>query len=260
MISKPMAYALLAAVDLVSAALLFNLGHVGTSDKDLGTLISMRAVIFCLVHLFASLALTFGMTAWRETLYSWVWRFRRRRPLLVDLCWGDRSENVLSLATFALMGLVNLGLFIVLPAAWAEWTGPTDANLFLSALPTWIAAAIMTAVLILAFGTIHQWLLLIAGRPGSPITFILAAMATFIPLAGGFQKKTEWLMSFSPAMYYAHWLTLDTRGPKPAFSFSVLVLLYLAVFMLFWYLLRGRMRKLQAWVDFKLRSMGALPQ
>ena len=27
-----------------------------------------------------------------------------------------------------------------------------------------------------------------------------------------------------------------------------------------WRLLRGRMRKLEAWVDFKLRMMGVLPQ
>ena len=127
-------------------------------------------------------------------------------------------------------------------------------------VPTVIAALSLTAVLILAFGTIHQWLLLIAGRAGSPITFVLAALAVFVPLAGSFQKQTEWTMSFSPAMHYAHWLTIDTpRGPKPAFSFLVLVILYLVVFMLFWYLLRARMRKLEAWVDYKLRTMDALP-
>jgi len=269
MISKPLAYAILAGVDLVSAALLFNLTHVGSWDTDLGTLIGRRGVVFCLVHLFAGLALTFGMTAWRETLYSWVWRFRRRRPLLVDLWLGDRSENVLSLGTFAVMGLVNLALFVVLPTVWwgrsGPWPGPSSildpqsSNVWL-ALPTLIAAATTTAVLILAFGTIHQWLLLIAGRVGSTITFLLAAMATFIPLAGGFRKQTEWTMSFSPALHYAHWLGLNSpRDPQPAFSYLVLVVLYLVVFILFWYLLRARMRKLEAWVDFKLRMMGALP-
>jgi hypothetical protein len=165
------------------------------------------------------------------------------------------------------MGLVNLGLLIVLPAVWTEWTelpspspvvGDGGATGF--GLPELIAAALLTAVLILAFGTIHQWLLLVVGRVAAPITFVLAAMAVFIPLTGSFRKQTEWLMSFSPAMHYAHWLTIDTpRGPKPAFSFLVVTILYLLVFMIFWYLLRTRMAKLEAWVDYKLRSMGALP-
>src|SRR5262249_32010784 len=161
-------------------------------------------------------------------------------------------------ATFALMGLVNLGLFVVLPAIWAEsaeFPSPPGQEFGVTGLglPKLIAAGILTAVLILAFGTIHQWLLLIAGRVASPITFVLAAMAVFIPLTGSFRKQTEWLMSFSPAMHYAHWLTVDTpRGPQPAFSFLVVVILYLLIFMIFWYLLRARMRKLEVWVDYKL--------
>jgi len=183
--------------------------------------------------------------------------------VLLDLWLGDRSENVLSLITFALIGLVNLGLLIVLPAVWMEWTESPSLITGVSGLglPELIEAAMLTIVLILAFGTIHQCLLLAVGRVAAPITFVLAAMAVFIPLAGSFRKQTEWLMSFSPAMHYAHWLTIDTpRGPKPAFSFLVVVILYLVVFMIFWHLLRTRMRKLEAWVDFKLRTMGALTQ
>ncbi len=38
--------------------------------------------------------------------------------------------------------------------------------------------------------------------------------------------RCSWLMSFSPAMHYAHWLTIDTpHGPKPAFSFLVVAIL-----------------------------------
>jgi len=261
MISKPLAYVLLAAVDLVSAALLFNL-KPSAWDPDLGALAIRRGVIFCLIHLFASLALTFGMTAWRETLYSWVWRFRRRRPQLEDLLLGDRSENILALATFAVMGLISLGLFVVLPTVWIE-NPPSLAEGGVSGLilSNLIAAATLTAVLLLAFGTIHQWLLLITGRLGSTFTFILAAMVTFIPLVGGLRKQAEWTMSFSPLMHYAHWLGLNSpRDPQPAFSYLILVGLYLVVFMVFWRLLRTRMRKLEAWVDFKLRTMGALPQ
>jgi hypothetical protein len=247
LLSKPMAYAILAAVDLMSAGLLFNLNNAGSLDSDMG-------VIFCLVHLFASAFMILGMTAWRETLHTWVWRFRRRRPLLLDLWLGDRSENILALATFAVIGFVDLAVFVVFPGVWSLKGFPS----FWRALPTLIAATTVTGVLILAFGTIHQWILLMGGRVGSAITFVLATGAMFIPLAGGFSKQTQWLMSFSPVLHFAHWLNQADPDP-PVFSYLVLVLIYLLVFMVSWYLLRGRMRKLEAWVDFKLRTMGALP-
>jgi hypothetical protein len=120
---------------------------------------------------------------------------------------------------------------------------------------------ILSAVLLLAFGTIHQWLLLIMGRLANSITFILVGMAAFVPLAGSLRKQTEWTMSFSPMMHYAHWLGMNSpRDPQPAFSYLVVVMLYLLVFLIFLYLLRARLRKLEVWVDYKLRSMGALPQ
>jgi len=263
-----MAYGILATIDLVSAAILFTSGS-GVVMIFRGPVIfslTERGVIFCLIHFLASLFLTFGMTPWGETLYSWVWRFRRRLPFLVDLWLDDRSENVLSLITFAVMGLVSLALFVVLQGVLNPlgsrpgWAGPNDLISFWSVLPTLIAAAIMSTVLILTFGTIHQWVLLIAGRSGTSITFILGFMAALMPLAGGLTKQSEWVMSFSPLRHYAYWLGMTVaRNRTPAFSSYVLDLVYLLVFIVFWFLLRGRMRKLEAWVDFKLRMMGALP-
>jgi hypothetical protein len=247
MLSKPMAYALLAGIDLVTAALLFDSAPLLDVNE--------AGVVFCIVHFVASLFLAFAMTPWRETLYSWTWRFRRRQPLLVDLLLGDRSENILALLIFVAMGLVNLALFVVLPGIWRDSDQRTAV----------IPAAILTSVMILTFGTIHQWFLLIGGRLVSAFTFVLAALAVVLPLMGGLTEKTMWVVSLSPVMHFAYWLALrvprDPRNPHasdPAFSYLVVAALYLLIFLLFWYLLRSRMRKLAAWVDFRLRLMGVL--
>jgi hypothetical protein len=253
LISKPMAYGILAAVDLAAAALIYDLGR---GRKMLAT----EGVVFCMIHFTASFLLTLAVTSWRETLHSWVWRFRRRQPLISDLWLGDRSENILVLVTFAVIGLVNLAIFVGLPAVLSN---PNDWDENRVSLSILIASGVTTAAWILTIGTAHQWLSLILGRMADPATFFLAAMAALGPLAGAIYKQSEWICSFSPLMHFAQWLTQDmpgSGGPQPAFSHLVLVFFYLLLFILFWYLLRTRMRKLEASVDFKLRLMGALDQ
>lgn len=256
LLSKPMAYTVLLGVDLVAAALLFGLESVRWNRGQtvppsiLTEWLTERTILFCLVHFVMSFFLMFLMTPWRETLYSWVWRFRRRRPYLLDLWLGDRSENILAVSSFAALGLANLAMLILLPAIPIEGWPPLKA-----AFPIVAAASVTCTVLILTFGTIHQWLMLIGGRLANPFTLVISILAIVIPLAGGFKKETEWVMAFSPALHFGYWLGAPT---KPAFSYLVLVALYLAVLIFFWYLLRKRMRQLESWVDFKLRLMGVL--
>jgi hypothetical protein len=246
LISKPMAYLILTGVDLIVAALLFNLSPLGWV-RPLTLAVTERSGLFFLVHFAVSFLLMLGMTSWRETIYSWVWRFRRRRPYLSDLWLGDRSENILSMTTFAVLGLVNLALLVLLPA---YWTDGVDA--LRPAFPVLIAMAITFTVLILTWGTIHQWMILIGGRLANPFSLILFIMAMTVPVVGTFKKETEWLVSFSPGRHFGYWM----GASEPEFSYLILVVLYVAVFILFRYLIHKRMRQLESWIDIKLRLMG----
>lgn len=73
-LSKLTAYVILAVVDVAAAGALCDpRTHLYTLEMTVGA--------FCLVHVIASLWLTFAITPGRECLRSWVWRFRGRTPL-----------------------------------------------------------------------------------------------------------------------------------------------------------------------------------
>src|SRR5262249_51309050 len=109
-ISKQMSYWAILMVDVAAAAVLYDPPFVVSLSP------AQRAAAFCLVHLLACLILTMSISPWRECLQSWVWRFRGRRPWFRDHWLGDRSENGLSLVTFAAIGTAGLVLLVLLPA------------------------------------------------------------------------------------------------------------------------------------------------
>src|SRR4029077_7033106 len=94
-LSRPVAYTLLVLLDAAVAGLLYYL------DRPFG----QRAAIFCLAHLGIALIFIFSLTAWRESIKSWAWRFRGRLPWWKDSLLGDRSENAMAVLTCMLIGL-----------------------------------------------------------------------------------------------------------------------------------------------------------
>ena len=136
---------------------------------------------------------------------------------------------------------------VLLPAIWTDGSGTVTP-----AMPQLIPMAVVFTLLLLTWGTIHQWFVLIGGRTAGTFSIILFIMATTIPAAGAFKKESEWIVSFSPARHFGYWM----GASEPAFSYLVLVALYGAVFFIFWHLLRKRMRHLETWIDMKLRLMG----
>jgi hypothetical protein len=182
LLSKSMAYGILAGIDVLTSAALFDWGPFALT-------LGQRAAIFCLVHLLVGLALIMGMTPWRETIYSWVWRFRGRVPLLWDLWLKDRSENGLALLTFCAIGIVNLWLFVLLPGIRADGVEELKRS-----LPIVVPAAAILVVVTLTLGTIHQCLLLIGGRPAGPLLFILVIVAAGGPPLLGQSAHFEMLI------------------------------------------------------------------
>ncbi len=168
-LSKMLAYLTLLAVDVMTAAVLLE-------PTPFGLAIGPRVTAFSLVHLLAGLLLMNCVTPWRESLESWVWRFRGQTPPLWDWWLGERSENGLALITFCGLGILCLLLLVLLPAGLQE--GFAELRQSGSVIAS---AAITTTLMLLTLGTLHQWFVLVAGRPGKAVLVTFVAII-IVPL------------------------------------------------------------------------------
>ncbi len=247
-LGKGLAYVVLTVVDLLAAGILWE-----PAAASLATL-GWKASLFCLIHLLASLGLTIGVTSWRETLHSWVWRFRGRGNRWRDLWLGDRSENSLALLTFCGLGVVSLILLVILPAV-----REGGLAVFQESRPQVVAALGMTVVLILTLGVIYQWFVFLAGRNGAALIASLALAATAIPHLVGHQYQLDWLLRLCPSYYFGRWLF----EPKPAIPTPAEMLPFFLVYgtalAAFWWMLRRFLAALTRVVDRKLAGMGVVP-
>jgi hypothetical protein len=250
--SKPLAYGTLAAVDYLLAAMLFSAAVAAPSGpfRFPGTGFGPRAAAFCVSHLLLALWLVTGVTPWRETLLSWVWRFRGRRPRLLDWWLGDRSENGLVLLTFALIGLAVYGLLVVLPDGVANGWGDVRDD-----LPIVILAPALTTVLLLSLGTTYQWMVFIAGRYGKTAFMLFLLLADLVPHILGSYYEVPLVLALSPSAHAARWF-----GPALGDPLSPLPLLavYGALLLWTWIGLRRRLDRLEQAVDRKLKEMGVV--
>jgi hypothetical protein len=238
--SKFMGFVLLLLVDAVTGAAIY-FPPVPVFP------LSYKVVLFCLIHLAASVWLMTAVTPWRETLESWVWRFRGRLSLPYDLLLGERSANSLILMVYGLMGVAGLWLFVLLPAALGG-DGVVAPVLNL----TWKALA-LTVLLILALGTVHQRAVLLVGRNGAVAFFLLGIILDLPPHMLGLYYQWDGLMAFSPSAHFLRWF----RDPANALPIAPVLVVYTVMFVLTWVSFRARMRRLIANVDLRLRLMGA---
>jgi len=240
--SKGLAYAVLMLVDVLTAAVLYESGPGSPT-------LAVRSAAFCVAHLLASLYLIVNMTPWRETLLSWVWLIRGRRPWLSDWWLGERSENGLALLTFCGIGIMNLLLFVVGPVLWAVGRQPLQ-----EAWPVLVSAMATMVVLVLAFGALDQWIMFLAGRGGLGMLTTLIALVVAIPHLVGHYYELEWLLILSPSYHVGRWFS----DPVPLDNLVPLLGVYGAVWLLASFSLRRRMRRLERAVNKKLQQMGAL--
>lgn len=237
MIGKLTSYVLTFLADVVMAAIL--------ADSPLG--FGHRAAAFCLAHFMVCLLLLIGITPWRETMRSWVWRFRGRTTWARDSLIGARSESTMALLVYCLLGVLGLAI-MVLPAAW-WYSQPGEIG---KQWRTALAASSMTVLLILSMGVGFQWFMLIFGKGGNG--FFVGGMLIFVltPQIVGLYPGFESLLPFSVSGQFHQWFT----HPDEPYSLVWILLIYGLVLALAWRSLRYRMVLMEQIVDRKLERMG----
>jgi hypothetical protein len=241
-LAKVQAYGLLAVIDLIAGASLFG--------ED-GLTLEGRSAVFGILHLAASLWLVLALTPKRDTLLSWVWRFRGRRDRFTDLWLGDRSENGLMVLTFCAIGCLSLLLLVRLPLL---LTG--DPNEVAASWGVTFAVMALMSGLILAVGAYTQACEVILPRSGSALLAFLVILTIVVHVLGeNYKQEFGYLAPLTPSGVAASWFTQprDPLSPLPL----LVVCAGVAGFAFVW--LRRWMRRAEFEVDTKLRGMGALP-
>jgi hypothetical protein len=240
--AKRTAYASVLLADVLAVAVLYD-----RSDRDVG----LTCTRFCLIHLGGSLALLAAVTPRRETLVSWVWRYRGRRPRWLDLWLGARSENTLVLPTVCGIGVVMLGGGLLLPAGLSRgWPSLQPM------VGTVVAATGLTCVLILASGALSQWLEFTFSRGAGGYYVSLLGFAVSLPHLLGDYFHLDWLLALSPSAYYAQLFDfpgLAQREPLPLWPVLSLYGLFTVVI---WLHFQYRLGRLEKGVDHQLLEMG----
>jgi hypothetical protein len=187
-----------------------------------------------------------AVSPFKETLHDWVWRYRGRCSRLWDLWLGDRSANGLVLATFCVMGILGLCLGVLLPAGLED----NFTKVRQEAVPICGAVA-LTCMLILAFGTLHQRAVLLAGRNGSAVFFLFILILDGPMHLVGQYYGLDKVLAFSPSAHFLRW-----KDGNPPLSLLPVLGLYGLLFVLTAVSLYGRLHRLERIVDDKLRLMG----
>jgi hypothetical protein len=251
-IARWVSYLLLFAIDMVVALLLSGvalavayLSRGGTGATTTGG----RVTMFWAAHMTVSAYLIFGVTAWRESLRSWVWRFRGRVPPFRDHWLGDRSGNSAAVLTFVLIGLLVYACVLLPMSLMID-----EPDELAATWPALVGAPLLASVLILTFGAIFQWNSLIFGRTGNVVVVVfLAALAA--PYYIGVLENSPLITQLSPFAHFSGWFGRpETMLDLFPIVLGVLFLLGFIASRSF----RGRMQFLGRAVDRKLDKMGAV--
>jgi hypothetical protein len=251
-VAKPVSYLLLLLAD-VAALVLVQL---------IPGSFSQRCTALLAAHLIIGTSLASSVTPVYETSKSWVWRFRGRVSRMRDSLLGDRAENGMVLVIYVLVGLAFV--LVETGVAWLEGNHEEildEANLVLR-------VAGVSALLLLAYGTIYQFFLFRGGRKGkAAFSALCFAILVFPMMAGGildalngpprrFDQQhdplAEFVLSFSPIAHFTQWLS---KNGKP-FSIQWLLALYGFLLVFCWLSLRQSLYRLEREVDRKLAGMG----
>ncbi len=113
------------------------------------------------------------------------------------------------------------------------------------------SAAITTTLMLLTLGTLHQWFVLVAGRPGKAVlvTFV-AIIIVPLHLFGEYYHR-ELVLALSPSAHFAYWFI-----GRPLSHLEYMLGVYAGLLLWSWLSLRRRIRRLEKIVDGKLQTMG----
>lgn len=238
-LGKPTAYGVLAAFDILFAAVLFD---SAPAQPELAY-VTLR---FWFGHVLMATFLIFCVTPPRELLMSWIWRWRGQRSLAHDLWLRDRTENILVLVTSCGIGLLTWSLLVAAPLFLVE-----DRDAIKADDRNVCHMVVLTCVLTLSLGTMYQSCLAVFGTVGASLLLtigIFDVSALIAPL----YVPAPWLKDFSIIAHVITWRS----SAEPELSLWPLLFFYLALFVAFRLLLRRALRIATAQVNGKLTAMG----
>jgi hypothetical protein len=198
-LSKGVAYGLLLVVDVVA------MGVIQASAGP-GFKLSARVAVFCLIHIIMSVMVMGCVTPNRELLETWAWRFRGKKTWLLDEWLGERSLNTLALVTCCLVCAAGVGVMALLavgdPLDWEQtihfrgWRGAQapgggamvvgmNVQVIREAAVCVPLAMALSCLIILTFGTLYQWMVVVANKYGSGVFILAVVVFVAFPAVGG---------------------------------------------------------------------------
>lgn len=196
-LSRPTAFGLLAATDLVTAGILFEDVSDAYVDQAIAT--------FALAHLIASILLILLITPTRDALISWLWRFRGKRPLVIDQLFGDRSPNSVAVAFLLVIGILGLAAFLLIPALATDRIRrlPDPATVM-------IPATVLVAVITVCFGAIQQMVACLTARGATMAgvgTVAVLVVVNLGALFAGILAESKLIVSLCVPLHFVDWMT-----------------------------------------------------
>ena len=213
-ISRRVAFLLLFAFDLIVAGIFYD-------DLQRFSLL-IRTAAFWLAHSLYAIFLVSLVTPNRDSLWSWLWRFRGRSSWLHDRALGDRSVNTLVLVIIAGIGLFDYLGLVILPAIFVFT--PVTVSQF---LPEAIQIGVACSILFLAVGSLFQFMLVAFESNGRSLFFTLLLLLILpVDLAGRYYR-IDFLVSLTPSGQFGYWF-----HDEPSQSLFAMVAVYAAILLL----------------------------
>ncbi|HEV8060779.1 MAG TPA: hypothetical protein VGP68_12945 [Gemmataceae bacterium] len=242
-LSRPLAYLLLFACDLIVGGVFYD----GVPPNGLG--LYAKSAAFWLVHMIFGLLLITMVTPSRDTLWSWLWRFRGQRSWVGDSSLGERSVNTLVLVIMAGLGLIDYFAMLVVPARTVF--APDEVNRF---MPEAIQIAVACTTLFLAAGSLFQWLIIAFDRSGRGFFFTLLVLLVMPVHLAGYYFHIGFLLALAPSDHFRHWFS--PKDPEPAQSLIPMIGFYAVILLLTQVWTHRRIAAMNRVVLGKLRTMG----
>jgi hypothetical protein len=214
-LSRRLAYLLLFVCDLIVAGVFYE--GIPPNGNGLYT----KTAVFWLVHLLFGLFLVTLVTPSRESIWSWLWRFRGTRSWVSDSSFGERSVNSLVLVIMAGIGLIDYFAMLLMPAT--RLFTPDEINRF---MPDALQISVACTLLFLAAGSLFQWLIIAFDRSGRGFFFTLLMLLVLpLHLAGNY-FQIEFLVALTPSGHFGYWFKNEPSQNLAAMGTIYAVILF----------------------------------
>jgi hypothetical protein len=250
-LSKRLSYLFIILADLLLVGVLQSGGKSGPLGAA-GVPLRIQAAIFLGIHVILSFVAVGAVTPKKETLLSWVWRFRGLRPVVVDALLHDRTLNTFPILMFILSGVGGLVLLL------ATGEGSVSPEFLLQ-------AAALAAATIFFWGLLYQWFVLVSSKYGPSFFFLFMVMATGVPMmagmilantTGGSPALASLVLHLTPVAQVPVWLSDDAPNWLKVVSPLPITICYLMLGIGLLFAAYGRVARMVQRVDRTKGEMG----